>query len=204
MTRTCHGRLTPHPMVSTAVIHVFVWRVITRITPNVDTQAGKAGCGQRADEALRYQVHVRSPSRERLAVIRLSRWFLRIHHRPALNNTCTVVLTRRLCTGVRQMEGKKKLQHTTTHHAMRASKQGRAGQGTAKHAKEYMIFVQVPKRVRPRNGLGSLASRRRSGRRRTRSFAFGCETWAEIGSRLRPFLAGEISGEKRKININGD
>jgi hypothetical protein len=35
---------------------------------------------------------------------------------------------------------------------MRASKQGRAGQGTAQHAKEYMIFVQVPKRVRRRNG----------------------------------------------------
>jgi hypothetical protein len=34
-------RLTPHPMVSTAVIHVFVWRVITRITPNVDAQAGR-------------------------------------------------------------------------------------------------------------------------------------------------------------------
>lgn len=41
MTRTCHGRLTRHPMVSTAVIHVFVWRVITRITPNVDAQAGR-------------------------------------------------------------------------------------------------------------------------------------------------------------------
>ena len=38
------GDLSPHPMVSTAVIHVFVWRVITRITPNVDAQAG---CEQR-------------------------------------------------------------------------------------------------------------------------------------------------------------
>ena len=36
---------------------------------------GKGGRARRADEALRYQVHVRSPSRERLAVIRLSRWF---------------------------------------------------------------------------------------------------------------------------------
>ena len=56
--------------------------------------------------------------------------FLRIQHRPALDNT--VVLTRRLCTGVRQVEGKeKKLQHTT-HHAMRASK---AGLGSPAHAK---------------------------------------------------------------------
>ena len=60
--------------------------------------------------------------------------FLRIHHRPALDNT--VVLTRRLCTGVRQVEGKeKKLQHTT-HHAMRASKAGLGSPAHAKHSRK--------------------------------------------------------------------
>lgn len=52
MTRTCHGRLTPHPMVSTAVIHVFVWRVITRITPNVDAQAGRLWAKVEGQEGL--------------------------------------------------------------------------------------------------------------------------------------------------------
>jgi hypothetical protein len=50
--------------------------------------------------------------------------FLRIHHRPALNNTCTVVLTRRLWTGVRQMEGKEKKvaahHHTPRHEGKQA------------------------------------------------------------------------------------
>ena len=119
--------------------------------------------------------------------------FLRIHHRPALDNT--VVLTRRLYTGVRQMEGKEK--KAATHHTPRhEGKQGRAGQSSTR--KTLKKIVQVPKRVRPCMAGYWLALRRRSGRRRRRSFAFGGETWAEIGSRLRPFLVGEISGEWRE------
>jgi hypothetical protein len=61
-------------------------------------------------DALRYQVHVRSQSRERLAlIIRSVLLVLRIHHRPALKTT------RRLCTGV-----KRKSRKVPVHHTMRA------------------------------------------------------------------------------------
>lgn len=129
MTRTCHGRLTPHPMVSTAVIHVFVWRVITRITPNVDAQAGVAGCGQRADEALRYQVHVRSPSRERLAVIRLSRWFFADTPPPCIGQYRGADAS---ALYGREADGRERKKAATHHTPRHEGKQGRAGQSSTR------------------------------------------------------------------------
>lgn len=161
-------------------------------------QRGRAGRqavgkGGRADEALRYQVHVRSPSRERLAVIRLSRWFFADTPPPCIGQYRGADAS---ALYGREADGRERKKAATHHTPRHEGKQGRAGQSSTR--KTLKKIVQVPKRVRPCMAGYWLALRRRSGRRRRRSFAFGGETWAEIGSRLRPFLVGEISGEWRE------
>ena len=154
---------------------------------------GKGGRARRADEALRYQVHVRSPSRERLAVIRLSRWFFADTPPPCIGQYRGADAS---ALYGREADGRERKKAATHHTPRHEGKQGRAGQSSTR--KTLKKIVQVPKRVRPCMAGYWLALRRRSGRRRRRSFAFGGETWAEIGSRLRPFLVGEISGDWRE------
>jgi hypothetical protein len=166
----------------------------------VDAQAGEAGCGQRADEALRYQVHVRSPSRERLAVIRLSRWFFADTPPPCIEQYMYRGADASALDG-READGRKRKKVAAHHTPRHEGKQARQSRARHSPARKNIHDIRASAEEGATSyGLGSLASRRRSGRRRTRSFAFGGETWAEIGSRLRPFLVGEISGEKRKTN----
>jgi hypothetical protein len=97
-------------------------------------QRGRAGRqavgkGGRADEALRYQVHVRSPSRERLAVIRLSRWFFADTPPPCIGQYRGADAS---ALYGREADGRERKKAATHHTPRHEGKQGRAGQSSTR------------------------------------------------------------------------
>lgn len=128
---------------------------------NEDAQAiSQLRKGLMADEALRYQVHVGSSSRKRLAVIRLlSRWIflLRIHHRPALDNAVDADAS--ASYGLEQVVTEERkscntAQHSTQSRAGQAkARQGAAQPSTRKIHNHHLCNVTSVE-VRPRMPLG--------------------------------------------------